>query len=94
MISSLVGVALPHDSVYFGEIGLSGAVRSVAHANLRLKEAAKLGFTGAVAPPLAQKENGDATRLAISAIASVGSLVAQIAAAGVARGAIRAKVTK
>ena len=30
LVSSLVGVALPHDAVYFGEIGLSGAVRAVA----------------------------------------------------------------
>ena len=94
LISSLVGVALPHDSVYFGEIGLSGAVRSVAHAGLRLKEAAKLGFTGAIAPALAQKEKGEASRLTVSPIASVGSLVAQIAAAGVERGKARAKVTK
>src|SRR5450432_2789453 len=83
LISSLVGVSLPHDSVYFGEIGLSGAVRSVAHSNLRLKEAAKLGFTGAVAPPLAQKDKGEAARLSVSPINSVASLVAQIAAAGV-----------
>ena len=94
LISSLVGVSLPHDSVYFGEIGLSGAVRSVGHANLRLKEAAKLGFTGAVAPPLAQKEKGESTKLSMSSISSVGSLVAQIAAAGVERGNSAAKVTK
>ena len=31
LVSSLVGVALPHDSVYFGEIALSGAVRAVGH---------------------------------------------------------------
>ena len=30
LVSSLVGVALPHDAVYFGEIALSGAVRAVA----------------------------------------------------------------
>ena len=32
------------DSVYFGEIGLSGEIRPVPQAELRLKEAAKLGF--------------------------------------------------
>src|SRR6202042_3387302 len=51
LVSSLVGVALPHDAVYFGEIALSGAVRSVGHVGLRLKEAAKLGFARAVGPP-------------------------------------------
>jgi DNA repair protein RadA/Sms len=34
----------------FGEIGLSGRVRPVGHAEARLKEAAKLGFTEAWVP--------------------------------------------
>ncbi len=36
--------------VFFGEIGLSGEVRQVAQAELRLKEAQKLGFTAACLP--------------------------------------------
>ena len=36
--------------VYFGEVGLSGEVRQVAQAELRLKEAQKLGFEGACLP--------------------------------------------
>ena len=51
LVSSLTGASLPHDAVYFGEIALSGSVRAVAHAGLRLKEAAKLGFARAFAPP-------------------------------------------
>jgi DNA repair protein RadA/Sms len=30
--------------VWFGEVSLSGEIRPVAHAGLRLREAAKLGF--------------------------------------------------
>ena len=48
LVSSLTGLALPADCVYFGEISLSGAVRPVAHAQQRLKEAEKLGFGQAV----------------------------------------------
>jgi len=48
LVSSLAGLALPHDCVYFGEISLSGAVRPVGHTALRLKEAEKLGFQSAV----------------------------------------------
>ena len=44
LVSSLSGAPLPADTVYFGEIGLSGAIRPVAQAPARLKEAAKLGF--------------------------------------------------
>ena len=48
LVSSLAGLALPADCVYFGEISLSGAVRPVGHAAQRLKEAEKLGFRQAV----------------------------------------------
>lgn len=44
LLSSLCSAALPKDSVYFGEVSLSGSTRPVAHANQRLKEAGKLGF--------------------------------------------------
>ncbi|MGN6550755.1 MAG: DNA repair protein RadA [Pararhizobium sp.] len=50
LVSSLAGLALPADCVYFGEVSLSGAVRPVAHTAQRLKEAEKLGFTKAVMP--------------------------------------------
>jgi len=53
LVSSRLGVALPTDTVYFGEVSLSGAVRPVAHAAARLKEAHKLGFGRAVLPSAA-----------------------------------------
>ncbi|MBT4939558.1 MAG: hypothetical protein HON14_10535, partial [Rhodospirillaceae bacterium] len=36
----------------FGEVGLSGEVRPVSQSDVRLKEASKLGFDGAVAPEI------------------------------------------
>jgi len=39
LISSFTEAPLPADAVYFGEISLSGAVRPVAQAATRLKEA-------------------------------------------------------
>lgn len=50
LVSSLSGVPLPPDRVYFGEISLSGAVRATGHATARLKEAQKLGFKAGVMP--------------------------------------------
>ena len=50
LTSSLTGIALPANSVYFGEISLSGAVRPVGHAAARLKEAERLGFAHAIMP--------------------------------------------
>ncbi len=50
ILSCLSGEPLPPDSVLFGEISLSGAVRAVSQTELRLKEAVKLGFRQAFCP--------------------------------------------
>ncbi|HEY3636588.1 MAG TPA: DNA repair protein RadA [Rhizomicrobium sp.] len=50
LISSLSGQALPKGSVFFGEISLSGEIRPAQQPELRLKEAAKLGFSTAIVP--------------------------------------------
>jgi DNA repair protein RadA/Sms len=50
LASSALDVALPQDCVVFGEISLSGEVRSVSRTETRLKEAAKLGFRRAIGP--------------------------------------------
>ena len=50
LLSSFTGRPLPRDSVFFGEISLSGDVRPAPQAELRLKEAVKLGFTRAIVP--------------------------------------------
>jgi DNA repair protein RadA/Sms len=78
LVSSLSQTPLPSDAVYFGEVSLSGAIRPVPQAPARLKEAAKLGFTRAFIPEAAQPEPGD-TGLALTAISSLASLVADIA---------------
>ena len=50
LLSALQNKSLPHDTVIFGEISLSGALRPVTQSENRLKEAKKLGFSRAVAP--------------------------------------------
>ncbi|MGO8840947.1 MAG: DNA repair protein RadA [Methyloceanibacter sp.] len=50
LLSSFTGRPAPEDTVFFGEVSLTGAVRTVGHMDQRLKEAAKLGFTRAVVP--------------------------------------------
>ncbi|MFI4975215.1 MAG: DNA repair protein RadA [Caulobacterales bacterium] len=50
LVSSTMEQALPQDCVVFGEISLSGDVRPVSRMEMRLKEAAKLGFTRAIGP--------------------------------------------
>jgi DNA repair protein RadA/Sms len=77
LVSSLTGAPLPPGHVFFGELGLSGAVRPVTQQASRLKEAGKLGFTRAIAPA-AGREAGE-TALPVSAVGHVADLVAGIA---------------
>ena len=86
LISSLAGLALPADCVYFGEVSLSGAIRPVAHAAHRRKEALKLGFSQACLPQgsaeiASQAANG------LKELSALPELVVQIAGSKPAAGA-------
>ena len=50
LCSSLFDAPLAPGRVVFGEVALSGAVRPVNQSEARLKEAVKLGFSGALTP--------------------------------------------
>lgn len=75
VISSLSNKPLPADMVVFGEIGLSGEIRAVSQPSLRLKEAKKLGFTGAITPPARSSEKKNDTGINIHQIGNVQRLV-------------------
>jgi DNA repair protein RadA/Sms len=62
LISAATDVPTDPEMVYFGEIGLSGELRQVSQAELRLKEAAKLGFARAACP---KRVAGGAARIAV-----------------------------
>jgi DNA repair protein RadA/Sms len=80
LVSSLSGIGLATDSVFFGEIALSGAIRPVAHGLARLKEAAKLGFCGATIPEGAAENGEDPGRdLTVRRCAHISGLVGAIA---------------
>jgi DNA repair protein RadA/Sms len=79
LVSSLSSAPLPPDTVYFGEVGLSGAIRPVAQAPARLKEAAKLGFSRAVTPAT-RGEKGERPPLGVGSIDHITDLVAGVAA--------------
>lgn len=50
IVSSLKNKPLDSKLIVFGEVGLAGEVRPVQGGQVRLKEAAKLGFTKAIVP--------------------------------------------
>jgi DNA repair protein RadA/Sms len=87
LISAATDVPTDPEMVFFGEIGLSGELRQVAQAELRLKEAAKLGFARAACP---KRVAGGANRgsvpagLALAELGHLTDLVA-VASGGVKR---------
>jgi len=83
LISSRAGIATPRESVYFGEVSLSGAVRPVAQTAARLNEAERLGFTQAVLP--AGSREGVRSTISVDEVTTLADIVAAIATEGVAR---------
>jgi len=73
VLSSISNVALGPQEVYFGEIGLSGAIRAAGHMASRLKEAQKLGFSRAVLPSAGDLD-ARATKLELSRLGHVKGL--------------------
>ena len=59
LISSLHDIALPSETIFCGEVGLSGEIRSVGQMDARLKEAAKLGFRQAYIPERRRTQNSN-----------------------------------
>ena len=80
LLSAREDVALPPETVIFGEISLSGALRPVGQAENRLKEAQKLGFTSAIIPA-GGKVAGDGG-LTVQCFGDLTALVGDIFGAG------------
>lgn len=78
LISALVDQPLPSHCVVFGEVALSGEVRPAGRTDLRMKEAAKLGFEQAFAPP--QKKTGAAGGVKTTQIKHIADLAAALGA--------------
>lgn len=76
LISSLSGKPIARDTIVYGELSLSGAVRPVAQNNVRLKEAEKLGFTAAYAPKPGKGERVQGVKL--REIEDLGALIAAL----------------
>ncbi len=79
LVSSLSGLALPANCVYFGEVSLSGAIRPVAQAQSRLKEAQKLGFDQAYCPE-GNLKDGATRNFAVTGLPELGDFIAKISA--------------
>ena len=72
LISALSERPVPGDAVVLGEIALSGEIRPVAHAAIRLRESAKLGFGQAFVPAQAKGDDGP---VSLRSFSRLGALV-------------------
>lgn len=79
LTSALLDMPFDATCVAFGEIGLSGEVRPVGRSDLRLKEAAKLGFKAACLPEASAPSGG---ALVLQKLSHVQELVALFGKAG------------
>ena len=95
LVSSVTGAVLPAEAVYFGEIGLSGAVRPVIHSGLRLREAAKLGFRRAIVPESGRDSFENAAQdMRLLTCGHIATLVSQIAQNAEGEPVLRAPVRR
>jgi DNA repair protein RadA/Sms len=72
LVSALSERPVPSTTIVLGEVALSGEVRPVAHAGLRLKEASKLGFEHAWVPTATKS---DKQGMALTGFAKLSGLV-------------------
>lgn len=71
VVSSFKNVEIPADTVVFGEVGLSGEVRSVSQIENRISEAEKLGFKNCILPKSAEKSIGKNCKIKLNMVSSV-----------------------
>ena len=56
LVSCLKDVSIDENTIVFGEIGLSGEIRSIPRVNSRIAEAARLGFSKCILPKSVLKQ--------------------------------------
>lgn len=68
LVSALKDMALSSETLAFGEIGLAGEIRAVSNAQMRIKEAEKLGFKKCIIPYYNYKSLNDLSKYQISIV--------------------------
>lgn len=71
VVSSHLGKVFPNQSVVFGEVGLAGEIRGTSRFEARVKEALKLGFTSAYAPPAPESRSGSFKLFSVQSVSEL-----------------------
>lgn len=75
VVSSYKNVAIPEDTIVFGEVGLSGEVRAVNMPQQRVSEAVKLGFHTVIMPEVSKKTVKDVKEIKIIGVKNVSEAI-------------------
>ena len=75
VISSFKDIVIDEKTLVFGEVGLSGEIRSVPQAPLRVKEAQKLGFTTIILPQACMRSVGKSDGIRLVGVRNVRELI-------------------
>jgi DNA repair protein RadA/Sms len=76
LLSSRQNIVLPSETVIFGEISLSGSLRSVNQASGRLREAEKMGFKKAIISK--SKKKIESKNIKVSALGDLSAFIRNI----------------
>ena len=72
--SSFLDKSIDPHCVLIGEVGLAGEVRAVSQANVRVREAMKLGFTRCVLPESSRRQLSAGTGVEVHGVSSLGEV--------------------
>jgi len=75
MASSFLDRPIGPGTVVFGEVGLTGEVRVIAQMILRIREAARMGFTRCILPRALSQEISDVSGMELCRIGNLGELL-------------------
>lgn len=78
LISAFTNMSLNPQAIFLGEVGLSGEIRGITHAEARIKEAAKLGFTCAFCPNMSSLKKDKINDFEIKTVDLLAKLVDNI----------------
>ncbi len=78
VISSFKDIVIDEKTIVFGEVGLSGEIRSVSQAPLRVKEAQKLGFNTVILPQACMKSVGKAEGIRLIGVRNVRDVISAL----------------
>jgi DNA repair protein RadA/Sms len=78
LASSFLDRPVPEGTTVLGEVGLTGEIRAVSHAEQRIKEAVKMGFTRCLVPANSLKQIPEIAGARIDGVGSLKQIMALV----------------